>query len=156
MPVLRIKFLPNLNSWDEAPPDPGRIADKWFEDPEHEQPSLYEAGSQVEEVEAVAAFSLTNLAKRIEVGYLVRIEWADLAAVGIEATNDRPGSTGVVAVDFRHWEIPGHVLSGLPSLLRLSLVIRAAVRLFLTPGTDSLRPGRPEKLLLPRFSAALV
>jgi hypothetical protein len=107
MPLLGIKFLPNLNSWDDEAPDPERIADKWFDDPANEQPSLYEATSPIEEVEVVAALSLTNLGRRVEAGYLVRIEWGDLAEVGLRPNNARPGNTGVVAVDFRHWEIPG-------------------------------------------------
>jgi hypothetical protein len=105
--LLRIKFVPNMNFWDEPQPDPERIAEKWFDDQPGESPSLYEAASHAEEVEAAAALSLTNLAKRIEVGYLGRIEWGDLAAVGIPASDARPGNTGVVAVDFRHREIPG-------------------------------------------------
>jgi hypothetical protein len=107
MPLLRIKSLPNLNSWDERPLDPERLAQKWFDEQSHERPSLYEATTQEEEAEAVAAFSLTNLARRIEVSYIVRIEWDDLSQIGIRANNAQPGSTGVVAVDFRHWEIPG-------------------------------------------------
>src|SRR5581483_8808440 len=38
---------------------------------------------------------------------VMRIERVDFAAVGLELSNERPGTTGVVAVDFRHWEIPG-------------------------------------------------
>src|SRR5262245_29237471 len=80
MPLLRIKFVPNMNVWDEPQPAPERIAEKWFDDQPGENPSLYEAASHAEEVEAAAALSLTNLAKRIDVGYLVRIEWGDLAS----------------------------------------------------------------------------
>lgn len=107
MSLLRIKFFPNVNAWDEAAPDFQQIREKWFDDKPDEQASLYEATTAREEIEAVAAFSLTNLGRGIQAGYLVRIEWDDLNAVGIRSSNLRPGNTGVVAVDFRHWEIPG-------------------------------------------------
>ena len=107
MALIRIKFFPNVNAWDEAAPNFQQIGEKWFDDPPNERPSLYEAATPLEEVQAVAAFSLTNLGRGIHSGYLVRIEWDDLLAVGIHASNTTPGNTGVVAVDFRHWEIPG-------------------------------------------------
>lgn len=102
MPFLRIKHCPNLNAWDKK--DAQGIAADWFDLADPEQ-SLYEAGSSLEEVENAAAFSLANIAKR-EPCYVLRILPSDLAASDIKPNNRTPGGTGVVIVDFRHWDAP--------------------------------------------------
>lgn len=107
MSLIRIKKDVSLRAWDKEEPDFQEIMKKWFEDPPDEQPSLYEALTPLEEIDAVAALSITDLPPGIKERYLVRIEWDDLLAVGIQASNGRPGNTGVAAVDFRHWEIAG-------------------------------------------------
>jgi hypothetical protein len=102
MPLLRINHCPNLNAWDKK--DAQDIAENWFDFADPEQ-SLYEAGSSLEEVENATAFSLTSIAK-IEQCYVLRILPADFAAAEISLNNLIPGGTGVVAVDFRHWDAP--------------------------------------------------
>jgi hypothetical protein len=112
MPLIRIQFHPNLNHWDAPTPDPSQpdfsqIGKKWFAERLNDQPSLYEAATPLEEIETVAAYSLTNWETFIEAGYIVRIEWEDFGLLGIQPTDANLGRTGVVGVDFRHWEIPG-------------------------------------------------
>jgi hypothetical protein len=112
MPLLRIIFYPNVNHWDAPKPNPKQpdftqIIKKWFPERSGEQPSLYEAVTPLAEIETVAAFSLPNPDRVLEAGYLLRIEWRDFAALDIQPADSRPGKTGVVGVDFRHWEIPG-------------------------------------------------
>jgi hypothetical protein len=102
MPFLRIKHRPNLNAWDKK--DAQGIAADWFDIADPEQ-SLYEAGSSLEEVENAAAYSLTNPPK-LESCFVLRILPSDLASADIKPNNRTPGGTGVVAVDFRHWDAP--------------------------------------------------
>jgi hypothetical protein len=103
MPFLRICNC-SLNPWDKKPPD--QIAAEWFDNFKDNRPSLYMAENSNEEVEAVAAFSLANPSK-VNPYHIMRIDVEDFTTVGIHPTDEIPGVTGVVAVDFRHWEITG-------------------------------------------------
>jgi len=107
MPLLRLSDCASLSIWDD-PNRPEQIAKKWFDDFKDPSPSLYESNSPLEEVEAVAAFHLTNKSAKRKAYHILRIDHADLAAAGICPKNEKPGNTGVVDVDFRHWEIPAN------------------------------------------------
>jgi hypothetical protein len=82
MALVRIHRSPKLNPWDREPPDFERVAREWFANYTDPRPSVYEANAPVEEVEAVAAFSLTNPGMSLTVYHLMRIEWSDLEALG--------------------------------------------------------------------------
>jgi hypothetical protein len=101
MPLLRISDCSNLNVWDKTSE---KIAEDWFDRFRDPRASFYEARCSREEVEAVAAFALTNPAKN-KVYHLMRVTWEELADFGLYPSGEAPGNTGVVSVDFRHWEI---------------------------------------------------
>lgn len=107
MPLLRLSDCASLSGWD-YPNTPEQIARKWFDDFKDPSPSLYESNSSIEEVEVVAAVHLTNPTAKRKAYHVLRIDNEDLVAADIRPNNNNPGSTGVVAVDFRHWEIPAN------------------------------------------------
>jgi hypothetical protein len=110
MALIRIARPPNLNAWDRRPADFNKLAEDWFANFKDPHPSVYEARTAAEELEVVAACALAHATlPRLRVYHILRIEWTDLDALGIggRVSNETPGRTGVVAVDFNHWEIPG-------------------------------------------------
>jgi hypothetical protein len=118
-----------LSIWDNPPE---AIAKGLFNNFKDNKPSVYEASSQ-EEVEAVAAHALTATSKRAF--HIVRITREDLAAAALTENDDTPGTTGVLAVDFRHREVLADAADGKERLIRLV----ARVRERLIDGEERLR-----------------
>jgi hypothetical protein len=109
MSLIRICNAPNLNKWDKEPCDLAAIIKEWFNPDRDPDPSVYWASSESEEVEVAASHSLTDLSPNLKPVHLLRIEWSDLVAIGVsERTSNRvPGRTGLVRIDFQHWELVG-------------------------------------------------
>jgi hypothetical protein len=109
MALLRIYKSPNLNALDVEPLNFEKITNAWFANCKAERQSVYQANTPLEEVEAVSAFALSNhQVIGLTVYHIIRIDWADLEALGAHTqVSDDPGTTGVVPVDFRHRDIPG-------------------------------------------------
>jgi hypothetical protein len=108
MSLIRVCWdAANLNKWDKEPCDFAAIVKEWYHPERDPNVSVYSAQTESEEVEVAASHSLTDFAPSLKPAHLVRIEWSDLIAIGArERVSDRvPGTTGVVPVDFRHWEL---------------------------------------------------
>jgi hypothetical protein len=118
MALLRVVGF-GLNIWDN--PSPEAIAKDLFNNFKDKRPSFYEASPQ-EEIETVAAYALTNLAKKTF--HIVRVTREDLAEVGLTRSDDAPGTTGILSVDFRHWEIEAEAADGKDRLIDLVARIR--------------------------------
>jgi hypothetical protein len=109
MSLIRISDALNLRKWDNSLCDHPAIVKEWFCLERDPDPSVYWADSENDEVEVAASHSLTDFAPSLKGVQLLRIEWSDLTAVGAlaKASNAAPGGTGVVHIDFRHWELVG-------------------------------------------------
>src|SRR5262249_42176448 len=117
MSLLRIVGF-GLNIWDNPPE---AVATDLFNNFKDTRPSAYEASGQ-EEIETVAAYALTTLTKTVF--HIVRVTHEDLAAVGLTASDEAPGTTGILSVDFRHWEIQAETADGKDRLIALVACIR--------------------------------
>jgi hypothetical protein len=103
-----------FNTWDRKTDE--EIARKelferaFLDGPQRDpNPSVYQVGSREEEIRTVTAYTLVHTNKKPEILYAIRIYQADLAALAIQ-TDAPPGTTGVVDVDFRHYQFrqPSH------------------------------------------------
>jgi hypothetical protein len=107
MSLIRVSTAINLNKWDSDQFDPTKIIKEWFDTARDPNPSVFCAQSEGDEVEVAASHSLMERGPGLKGSYLLRIKWSDLIAVGAkeQTTNINPGTTGVVHIDFRHWEM---------------------------------------------------
>lgn len=107
MSLIRICDAPNLNKWDKEPWDVGAVIKEWFNPDRDPNPSVYWADSEIEEVQVAAAHSLTNLNASLKAVHLLRIKWSDITNIGVKErlSNRNAGTTGVVRIDFCHWEL---------------------------------------------------
>src|SRR5216683_793841 len=106
MHFLRMFNNPTLTPWDC--PDDSALARKVFAeafDNQRDYPSLYGVESPLEEIRTACAFVLTTTKIKLENFFVVRIFQEDLNAFDLRINDDKPGTTGVVDVDFRHFEI---------------------------------------------------
>ncbi|MCI0458312.1 MAG: DUF2934 domain-containing protein [Gemmataceae bacterium] len=117
-----------LNIWDKPAPE---IAKDLFSNFKDKRPSFYES-SPLEELKTVAAYALTTQPKPF---HLVRVTREDLAEVGLAGIDEAPGTTGILSVDFRHWEIQAEAADGKDRLIDLIARIREKV----IQGEDRLR-----------------
>jgi hypothetical protein len=106
MHFLRIYNEPNLNSWGEA--DESKLAQEVYVeafDTRRGQPSLYAAECPEEELRAAAAFALTPGSIKPKNFFIIRLFLRDLREFDLQVDDDGLGGTGIVSVDFRHYEI---------------------------------------------------
>jgi hypothetical protein len=106
MHFVRMVLHPNLNSWDKDKKADVDLAEEFFEEPfreKDEHPSLYSVESLPDEIRVAAAFALTPT-RNPDTLFVVRLFQDDFDALGLNLS-DPPGMTGVVEVDFRHFEV---------------------------------------------------
>jgi hypothetical protein len=106
MHFLRMYTESTLNTWDGK--DETALARKVFSEAFGEKadsPSLYAVDSRMDEILTASAFALTTTKIHLENFFVVRLYWSDLEEFELSVDDDYPGGTGVVDVDFRHFEI---------------------------------------------------
>jgi hypothetical protein len=109
MHYIRMYNSTSFNAWDRKSDEEIARAELFSEvfkeGPQRDSnPSLYQVEAREEEIRTVTAYTLVHTNKKPEILYAIRLYEADLQALGIQA-DDPPGTTGVVDVDFRHYQL---------------------------------------------------
>ncbi len=105
MHFLRMFNNTSLNAWDSK--EDAALAQDVFREafkPGAGRPSLYGVDSPADEIRTAAAFALTPPDKDLKNLFVVRLFERDLNDLNLLA-DEGPGTTGVIDVDFRHFEV---------------------------------------------------
>jgi hypothetical protein len=106
MHFLRVYNNHTLNPWGSK--DDADLAREVFREAfgaRAGHPSLYGVESAADEIRTAAAFALTTTDRELKNFFVVRILERDLDQLGVLVDDDHPGTTGVVDVDFHHFEV---------------------------------------------------
>jgi hypothetical protein len=106
MHFLRVFNNTSLNLWDSR--DDAALAREVFREAfgaRAGHSSLYGVDSSADELRTAAAFALTTPDKELKNFFMVRMFQRDLDELSLQVDDDGPGNTGVVDVDFRHFEV---------------------------------------------------
>ncbi|MCI0464131.1 MAG: hypothetical protein L0Z62_44930 [Gemmataceae bacterium] len=106
MRFLRVWLNTTLNPWDNKEDE--ALAKDVFREAFGDKgdcPSLYWIDSLADEFRTAAAFALTTTKTTLANFFVVRLFQRDLDKFDLQVDDDGPGTTGVVDVDFRHFEI---------------------------------------------------
>jgi hypothetical protein len=139
-----------LNPWGSK--DDEGLAREVFREafgPGTECPSLYGVVSLMDEIRTAAAFALTTTDKELKNFFVVRIFPPDLHELDLWADDEAPGTTGVVEVDFLHFEVRNMTPAKASALT-------ARLRNTAAEGAERFRwvAGRFQRLHLERFLQA--
>jgi hypothetical protein len=121
MHFLRMFNNTSLNAWDSK--EDAALAQDVFREafkPGAGRPSLYRVDSLADEIRTAAAFALTPPDKDLKNLFVVRLFEQDLNELHL-LVDEGPGTTGVVDIDFRHFEVAN--LTG-PKAISLTARVR--------------------------------
>jgi len=106
MKYVRIISTGTASKWVERNPPIDSVADLTFGSSKAaNNPSLYRAFTEIEEVRVTSAHLLAGL-DSLEAKCVLRLDDSDIQASGLRVDEAHLGKTGIISIDFAHCEIP--------------------------------------------------
>jgi hypothetical protein len=106
MHFVRVYATATLSRWDDPTRSNIDLGKEVFRSkPDDPRPSFYRVESNADEVRTAAAHSLTFYDQKPKILFAIRVFPEDIEALHLRMSDDAPGATGVVEVDFRHREL---------------------------------------------------